>query len=168
MTTERTAAQSVAGSVLLWHTSRGGGSSGPGIDEQRAEKVAESITGADLLALLTRAAEEGAADRWNEAHFARWRMVDEVRRLAATTDSLSLHRFIEREEKERPASTEGYGTVRAAVEAFREASERSASLGADATDADDVLTADHIYEEAARVFAPVAAHFLADRLGVRW
>ncbi|KZE41390.1 hypothetical protein [Microbacterium sp. T32] len=168
MTTERTTAESIAGSVLLLHVSPGGGSSGRGIDEPRADKVAETITGAELLRLLTRAAEEGTADRWNEAHFARWRMVEEVRRLATATDSLSLYRFIEREEKERRESTEDYAAIRAAVEVFRDASERASNLHADATDADDMLNADGIYEQAARAFAPVAARFLADRLGVRW
>lgn len=67
----------------------------------------------------------------------------------------------------RETSEDAHADMRDALDAFRDASERSANLGADAIDADDVLNADHIYEEAARAFAPVAARWIAARLGVK-
>ncbi|WP_217181595.1 hypothetical protein [Streptomyces sp. AC495_CC817] len=94
----RTRAQSAAGFALLHHVNpRGGGSCSNRIDAARAEKVAQNITGPELLALLIDAAERGGEDARRESSFQRARIVDEVRRLAEITDSLALHRFIEKE-----------------------------------------------------------------------
>lgn len=68
----------------------------------------------------------------------------------------------------RETSEDANPDLRAAVEAFQIATTRAANLSADAEDADDMLNAEGIHEDACRTFAPLAARFLAERLGVRW
>lgn len=98
---ERTARTAV-GSVLLFRESRGGGSHGGHdyeMDKARASRVAaENLDGPALYDLLLDVAKKAAERAEQEAMLQRSHIVHEVRRLAEATDSMTLWRFIEKED----------------------------------------------------------------------
>ena len=94
------AAELAVGSALLFRKSPNGGSHGRGLDQKRASTLAdEGLTGEELYALLLDVAKRAGELAEGQALDMRYRIVDEVRRLAEASDSLSLHRFIEKEAK---------------------------------------------------------------------
>ena len=94
---EATAIRAV-GSALLFRQSPTGGSYGEDIDKKRANRLAEErLDGEALYALLLDVALRAAKAAEHESNTLRWRIVTEVQRLAETSDSLSLHRFIDKE-----------------------------------------------------------------------
>lgn len=97
MNTPEDRAHSAAGSALLHHVSPRGGSFGASIDPQRAEQVAQTITGPELLALLVDTATRAMEDAEGARSSDRYRLLDGIRNLAETADSLAVHRFYERE-----------------------------------------------------------------------
>ena len=90
-------AKRAVGTALLFRVSRGGGSHGHGMDERRANDLAaEHLDGDALYELLLDVARRAAADADREAAWARSRIIDEARKVAVRSDSLSLHRFVEK------------------------------------------------------------------------
>lgn len=91
------AARHAVGSVLLFRENPRGGSYGDDLDKKRATRIAESHPDGDELYALLLAVAEKAAEEARSAHlFAKASLIHEVSRLAESTDSLSLHRFIEK------------------------------------------------------------------------
>jgi hypothetical protein len=93
-------AERAVGSALLFRESPHGGSYGNGIDRRRAKGLAaEHLDGEQLYELLMDVAMRAGEHAQEEIRHQRYRIVTRVRELAETTDSLSLHRFIEHEAK---------------------------------------------------------------------
>lgn len=99
-TEEAVAKRAAAYALLKYESPNGGSYNEKSIDRNRAQRVAQKVTGPELLALLEVAATEAVKGMEQKLWFQRRRIIEEVRRLAMISDSYALHMFIEREDKE--------------------------------------------------------------------
>ncbi|WIB65276.1 hypothetical protein [Curtobacterium sp. MCBD17_040] len=91
------AAKHAVGSALLFRISRSGGNLGYGVDEARAAKIAtDGIGGEELYELLLDVARRAAGEVDQDLGWIERRLLEGAQEVAEKSDSLSLHRYVER------------------------------------------------------------------------
>lgn len=94
---EKEARYAVGRALLKKFSKSGSGSSGRGIDENRAAQLAErGITGPELMDLLMGVAREASVNAQRELRLTQGALRSEAQRLAVESDSLSMHLFVQR------------------------------------------------------------------------
>lgn len=97
---ERNARYAVGRALLDKFSKSGSGSSGRGIDENRATKLAErGMTGDELMELLMGVATHASEYAQSEASMLQWSIIREAERIAVASDSLALYQFIQARKK---------------------------------------------------------------------
>lgn len=97
---ERNARYAVGRALLEKFSKSGSGSSGRGIDEGRAEKLAErGMTGEELMELLMAVAMRASKHAQDESSMLQWSIIQEAERIAVASDSLALYKFIQARKK---------------------------------------------------------------------
>lgn len=95
---ERGARWAVGSALLKFVRKRGSnsGSSGGGMDQDRANQIAErGMTGEELMELLADVSTEAYKEAMSAANSLQWSILAEAERVAVASDSLALYQFIQ-------------------------------------------------------------------------